>query len=127
MKPPASFSVNLFLFPFLFLVILFVILLLSRFTQVLRFTASPIVIVAFSHEFGRSNSLFVTADFVRPSSNMSKSSGKSTHVDQVEQKMHETPLESESRKEANFAEIEAKLPKRYTRSEMSFIDKSTSK
>jgi hypothetical protein len=55
---------------------------------------------------------------------MSKSKSKTANADRVDFK--ETPLEAESRKEANFAEVEAKLPKRYTRTEMSFIDKGTS-
>ncbi|KIW11340.1 hypothetical protein PV08_10640 [Exophiala spinifera] len=57
---------------------------------------------------------------------MGKSRARSARVDRADQKLHETPLEAESRKEANFAEVESKLPKRFDRSEMGFIDKSTS-
>ncbi|KAK5314829.1 hypothetical protein LTR20_002154 [Exophiala xenobiotica] len=57
---------------------------------------------------------------------MPKSKGKSTQVDRADQSLHETPLEADSRKQANFAEVEAKLPKRFDRSEMGFIDKGTS-
>lgn len=57
---------------------------------------------------------------------MGRSKGKSARADRADQKLHETPLEAESRKEANFAEVESMLPKRFDRSEMGFIDKSTS-
>lgn len=58
---------------------------------------------------------------------MIKSSGQSAGVDRLDQNNHESPLEAQSRKEASFADIEAQLPKRFTKSDMSFIDKSTSK
>ena len=58
---------------------------------------------------------------------MTKSKGKSAAVDGPDQKLNESLLEAQSRKEANFAEVEANLPKRFTRSDMSFIDKGTSK
>lgn len=58
---------------------------------------------------------------------MTNSSSKSAGVDRPDQNNHESPLEAQSRKEASFADIEAQLPKRFTKSEMSFIDKGTSK
>lgn len=58
---------------------------------------------------------------------MTKSKGKSSGVDLLDQKINASPLEAQSRKEANFADIESKLPERFTKSDMSFIDKGTSK
>lgn len=43
----------------------------------------------------------------------------------MEQKLNESPLEAEARKEGNFAEIESLLPKRFGRTEMGLIDKGT--
>lgn len=57
---------------------------------------------------------------------MTKYNHKSSGVDRPDQKTNESPLEAQSRKEANFADIESKLPQRFTKSEMSFIDKGTS-
>ncbi|KAI1625498.1 hypothetical protein EDD37DRAFT_389930 [Exophiala viscosa] len=55
-----------------------------------------------------------------------KSREKSTLAGPAEQIANESSLEAESRKAANFADVEAKLPQRYTKVEMSFIDKKTS-
>lgn len=41
--------------------------------------------------------------------------------------IEETPLETQSRKDADFASIENRLGKRFTTSEMGLIDKATSK
>lgn len=58
---------------------------------------------------------------------MTKSKGKSAAVDRHDKTTHESPLEAQSRKEASFADIEAQLPKRFTKSEMNLFDKGTSK
>lgn len=58
---------------------------------------------------------------------MSKSKGKSARLDQADQESHESPLEAQSRREANFEEVEAKLPKRYIKTEMGLIDRGTSR
>lgn len=55
-----------------------------------------------------------------------KTRGKSDLVDHAEEHTNESPMEAESRKTANFADVEAQLPQRYTKLEMSFIDKKTS-
>ncbi|KIW89383.1 uncharacterized protein Z519_10237 [Cladophialophora bantiana CBS 173.52] len=47
-------------------------------------------------------------------------------MDLASQKVNESPLEAQSRKDGNFEEAEAKLPKRWSKTEMSFIDKGTS-
>ncbi|OAP65405.1 hypothetical protein AYL99_01377 [Fonsecaea erecta] len=47
-------------------------------------------------------------------------------MDLTGQKVNESPLEAQSRKDADFESIEAKLPKRWSKTEMSFIDKGTS-
>lgn len=63
---------------------------------------------------------------LKSTSTMTKHNHKSSGVDRPDQKTNESPLEAQSRKEANFADIESKLPQRFTKSEMSFIDKGTS-
>ncbi len=55
--------------------------------------------------------------------NMAK--GKSPAVDHAQQRIQETALEAESRKMAGFDDIERSLPKRWTVSEMGFLDKLT--
>ena len=50
---------------------------------------------------------------------------KSSAADALEQKLNESPLEAETRNNGNFADIEAKLSDRYSKDEMSFIDKGT--
>ncbi|EXJ94595.1 hypothetical protein A1O1_02991 [Capronia coronata CBS 617.96] len=50
----------------------------------------------------------------------------SKRANRVEPKASESLLEAQSRKDANFSEVEARLPKRYARSEMGFIDKRMS-
>ena len=47
-------------------------------------------------------------------------------MDLTGQKFNESPLEAQSRKDADFESIEAKLPKRWSKTEMFFIDKGTS-
>ncbi|KIY03138.1 uncharacterized protein Z520_01605 [Fonsecaea multimorphosa CBS 102226] len=56
---------------------------------------------------------------------MPKAKDKST-MDLTCQNFNESPLEAQSRKDADFESIEAKLPKRWSRTEMFFIDKGTS-
>jgi hypothetical protein len=50
---------------------------------------------------------------------------KSTTMDAVDQKPNATPAETQARQDANFAEIESRLPKRFRRTEMGLIDKGT--
>ena len=54
-----------------------------------------------------------------------KRKSKSSKVDAVEQKVNESPLEAQSRKDGNFAEIESSLPDRFGSTEMGLIDKGT--
>ncbi|ETI24932.1 hypothetical protein G647_04302 [Cladophialophora carrionii CBS 160.54] len=50
---------------------------------------------------------------------------KSSAMETVEQKPNASPAEAQARQEANFADIESRLPKRYRRTEMGLIDKGT--
>lgn len=56
----------------------------------------------------------------------SKSKEKVSAANPLQQHWKETSLEAESRQAANFTEVEDKLGKRFSKSEMSYIDKATS-
>ncbi|EHY58556.1 hypothetical protein HRR83_006265 [Exophiala dermatitidis] len=50
----------------------------------------------------------------------------SKRVERVEQKANESLLEAQSRSDAEFSQVEASLPKRYTRADTGFLDKRMS-
>ena len=54
-----------------------------------------------------------------------KHKDKPSAMEQAEQKVNESPLEAQSRKDGAFVGVESMLPKRYSRTEMSWIDKGT--
>ena len=48
-------------------------------------------------------------------------------MDVIKQQVQETPLEAESRKAANFGDVEAKLGRRWSISDMPMVEMVTSK
>jgi hypothetical protein len=51
---------------------------------------------------------------------------KHSAANTMEALFNETQLEAESRKEANFHDIEAAMPKRFSRTDVSLMDKASS-